>query len=118
MPWGPCSLPRGSPGCGPSANWRPPGPRPFSGAAVADRTRVGGVRHGVLAVTVAHPALLEELSAFRKPELLAALREKVPGLNLLDIRFRVGPVEPHPDRPPTTPKQAPKPKPKRPKRGD
>ena len=78
---------------------------------------VGGIRHGVLAITVAHPALLEELSAFRKPELLAALREKVPGLNLLDVRFRVGPVEPDPAEPPPTAKPKSSPKPKRPKRG-
>jgi hypothetical protein len=88
------------------------------GAAVTDRTKVGGIRHGVLSVTVAHPALLEELSAFRKPEILAALRANVPSLNLLDIRFRVGPVEPDPAEPPPTAKPKSSPKPKRPKRGD
>ena len=38
------------------------------------QTRVGEVRRGVLNVMVAHPTLLEELAAFRKPELLQALR--------------------------------------------
>ena len=38
------------------------------------QTQLGEVRRGVLNVTVSHPALLEELAAFRKPELLAALR--------------------------------------------
>ena len=38
------------------------------------QTRVGEVRRGVLNVTVAHSTLLEELAAFRKPQLLAALR--------------------------------------------
>ena len=58
------------------------------------QTKVGGVRRGVLNVTVAHPSLLEELSNFRKPALLAALRRDAPGTPILDIRFRVGPIEP------------------------
>jgi len=62
------------------------------------QTRVGGVRRGVLNVTVAHPALLEELATFRKPMLLAALRRDAPGTPILDIRFRVGPIDP-PGRP-------------------
>lgn len=59
----------------------------------SSQTRVGGVRHGVLSVTVAHSTLLEELAAFRKPDLLAALRRTSPGANLHDIRFRVGPID-------------------------
>jgi predicted nucleic acid-binding Zn ribbon protein len=58
------------------------------------RTKLGGVRRGVLNVTVAHPALLEQLSSFRKSELLAALRREAPGTPIQDIRFRVGPVDP------------------------
>ena len=90
-----------------------------AGEAVADRTKVGGVRHGVLAITVAHPALLEELSAFRKADLLAALRRIVPNLPLHDLRFRVGPVDQPVDAPPAPPKPKPNPspKPKRPRRG-
>jgi hypothetical protein len=57
------------------------------------QTRLGEVRRGVLHVTVAHPALLEELAAFQKPALLAALRATAPGAVIHDIRFRVGPVE-------------------------
>jgi len=57
-------------------------------------TKVGAVRRGVLNVTVAHPALLEELSAFRKPEILTALRREAPGTPIHDIRFRVGPIDP------------------------
>jgi len=56
------------------------------------QTRLGEVRRGVLNVTVAHPALLEELAAFQKPALLAALRQNVTGMVIHDIRFRVGPV--------------------------
>lgn len=55
-------------------------------------TKLGEVRRGVLNVTVAHSALLEELAAFEKPKLLKALRENVPDLAVLDIRLRVGPV--------------------------
>jgi hypothetical protein len=53
-----------------------------------------------LNVTVAHPALLEELSAFQKPALLAALRRNAPGTVIHDIRFRVGPVD-SPQGPPS-----------------
>jgi hypothetical protein len=56
------------------------------------QTRLGEVRRGVLNVTVAHPTLLEELAAFRKPALLQALRIGVPGTTIRDIRFRVGPI--------------------------
>ena len=58
------------------------------------QTQLGAVRRGTLNVTVAHPGLLEELSSFRKPALLAALRRDAPGTPILDIRFRVGPIEP------------------------
>ncbi|HEU5118053.1 MAG TPA: DUF721 domain-containing protein [Isosphaeraceae bacterium] len=63
------------------------------GEPACRQTRVAGLKHGVLTVTVAYPALLEELAAFRKSELLAALRrhEDLAG-RLQDIRFRVGPV--------------------------
>lgn len=57
------------------------------------QTRLGEVRRGILNVTVAHSTLLEELSAFRKPELLAALRQNAPATLIHDIRFRLGPVD-------------------------
>ena len=57
------------------------------------QTKVGTVRRGVLNVTVAHPALLEELSTFQKPNLLAALRREASGSSIQDIRFRVGPID-------------------------
>src|SRR3954451_19090562 len=65
------------------------------------QTRVGEVRRGVLNVTVAHPTLLEELSAFQKPTLRAVLRRHAPGTLIHDIRFRVCPIDP-PDPPATT----------------
>ena len=63
------------------------------GPELVGRTRLGGVRHGVLSVTVAHPTLLEELAAFRKPAILAALRRDAPSTPVHDIRFRVGLIE-------------------------
>ena len=70
-------------------------------------TKLGEVRRGVLNVTVAHSALLEELAAFDKSRLLKALRESVPDLSVLDIRFRVGPVF----NPPQPASQPPSPEP-------
>src|SRR5262245_11692490 len=55
------------------------------GEPASQQTRLGGVRHGVLSVTVAHPTLLEELAAFRKPALLEALRREAPGTPIRDI---------------------------------
>ncbi len=56
------------------------------------QTQLGEVRRGVLDVTVAHSTLLEELAAFRKPALLAALRSGAPATTIHDIRFRVGAI--------------------------
>jgi predicted nucleic acid-binding Zn ribbon protein len=83
------------------------------------RTKLGEVRRGVLNVTVAHPALLEELAAFRKPALLAALRRNAPGTVVHDIRFRVGSVEsgPDPEPNPSPPGNSPGPRSRRPADG-
>lgn len=64
------------------------------GEPACRQTRIGEVRRGVLNVTVAHSTLLEELAAFRKSSLLAALRQDAPGTVIHDIRFRVGPITP------------------------
>ncbi len=71
------------------------------------QTKLGEVRRGVLNVTVANPALLEELAAFRKPTLLAALRQNAPGTVVHDIRFRVGPVAADPPPPGDAPDRRP-----------
>ncbi|AGA24577.1 DUF721 domain-containing protein [Singulisphaera acidiphila] len=71
------------------------------------QTRVGEVRRGVLNVTVAHSTLLEELAAYQKPQLLAALRQNAPGTTVHDIRFRVGPI----DAPAAAPKKTRPPRP-------
>jgi hypothetical protein len=64
------------------------------GEPACHQTQLGEVRRGILNVTVAHSTLLEELAAFRKPLLLAALRRDAPGTLIHDIRFRVGPINP------------------------
>jgi predicted nucleic acid-binding Zn ribbon protein len=56
------------------------------------QTQLGEVRRGVLNVTVADSALLEELVSFRKATLLAALRSGALATAIHDIRFRVGAV--------------------------
>ncbi len=63
------------------------------GEPLCHQTRIGEVRRGVLSVTVSHSTLLEELAAFRKRELLQALRVGAPGTTIHDIRFRIGPVD-------------------------
>ena len=68
------------------------------GPKQAAMTKLGMVRRGVLTVTVAHPALTEELRLFRKPALLAALRKTSGGSGLCDIRFRTGTVGDGPNR--------------------
>ncbi len=67
------------------------------------QTRLGEVRRGVLNVTVAHSTLLEELAAFRKPALLAALRSGAPATTIHDIRFRVGEIALEVKPPPAAP---------------
>lgn len=57
------------------------------------RTRVDALKRGVLTITVAHPVLLEELAAYRKPALLEFLRRMSPDNPIHDIRFRLGRVE-------------------------
>jgi len=86
------------------------------GEPVCRQTKLGEVRRGVLNVTVAHPALLEDLAAFRKPALLAALRQNAPGTVVHDIRFRVGPVESTPG-PASRPASGPEPRSRRPPGG-
>jgi hypothetical protein len=73
------------------------------------QTRLGEVRRGVLNVTVAHSTLLEELAAFRKPALLAALRSDAPATTIHDIRFRVGVIALAAERPAVTASPAPTP---------
>lgn len=58
-----------------------------------NQTRLGGLHRGVLSITVTHPTLLEELAAFQKPRILAALRQALPDATIRDLKFRVGPID-------------------------
>lgn len=81
------------------------------------QTRLGEVRRGVLNVTVGHSALLEELAAFRKPALLAALRDAAPGSVIHDVRFRVGSLDSGSPEPKPKLKPAVNPNPRRKRKG-
>jgi hypothetical protein len=56
-----------------------------AGPRVAADARVRGYRGGVLRVEVRVPALLGELSVFRRPALEAALGEALPGFRELKV---------------------------------
>jgi hypothetical protein len=64
-----------------------------AGEEVAARTRVGGFRRGVLEVVVGNAVLLQELAHYHKRRLLEALRGRLPGTTLTDLRFRAGVVD-------------------------
>lgn len=61
------------------------------GPQIASHTRISRtIRRGVLNVEVDSSALLAELSGFRKPEILAVLRERFKREYIEDIRFKLG----------------------------
>ena len=64
-----------------------------AGPAFADQTRVGGLRRGVLEVTVGNGVLLQELAHYHKRRLLEELRRRLPGTTFTDLRFRAGVVK-------------------------
>ena len=60
------------------------------GPETAPDTRVGAFRRGVLEVEVRSGVLMQELAQFRKRPLLAALRLRLPGTTITDLKFRAG----------------------------
>ena len=56
-------------------------------------TQVGGLRRGILEITVGNAVLLQELAHFHKRRLLAELRRQLPTVNINDLRFRAGVVK-------------------------
>ncbi|HUW58871.1 MAG TPA: DUF721 domain-containing protein [Planctomycetota bacterium] len=61
------------------------------GAETARHTRLSRtIRQGVLRVEVDSPALLAELSGFRRDEILRGLQEKIRRKHIEDIRFKLG----------------------------
>ena len=81
--------------------------RAAAGDRIADRTRVVGVRHGVLHVGVQNSALLGELASFHKDRLLAEMQRRLPETRLRGLKFKLNgelrkpPAErPNPAQPP------------------
>ena len=66
--------------------------REVAGEFVAQHTRVGELRRGVLSVTVANSMLMQELS-FEKETLLEKLSARLPDQKLRRFRFRVAPIQ-------------------------
>jgi predicted nucleic acid-binding Zn ribbon protein len=62
----------------------------IAGEETARHTRVGALRRGVLEVLVDNAVLLQELASYHKRALLERLRQRLPGQNLKDLRFRAG----------------------------
>lgn len=56
----------------------------------AGRTRVGGLRRGILEVEVNNAILLQELAHFHKRKILERLRKCLPRTSVTDLRFRAG----------------------------
>lgn len=59
----------------------------------APHTRVNGMRRGVLEVVVDNAVLMQELAHYEKGRLLQALRSRLAGTALTDLRFRAGVVQ-------------------------
>ncbi|HID23785.1 MAG TPA: DUF721 domain-containing protein [Planctomycetaceae bacterium] len=58
-----------------------------AGAKLSQRTRVLGMRDGVLRVGVAHAALLSELESFHKRDILKRIRAVRPDFRIRDLKF-------------------------------
>jgi hypothetical protein len=58
-----------------------------------EQTRVNGLRRGVLEVLVDNAVMLQEMVHFHKRKLLAAIRGKLAGMTINDLRFRAGVVK-------------------------
>lgn len=65
-----------------------------AGPEFAAQTRVVALRRGVLEVVVANAVLLQELAHYHKRRLLEALRARLTGVTVTDLRFRAGVIDP------------------------
>jgi len=61
-----------------------------AGEATASRTRIVGLKAGVLTLEVASSALKHDLLTFRRNQLLIELRKMLPGAGIREIKCRVG----------------------------
>jgi predicted nucleic acid-binding Zn ribbon protein len=64
-----------------------------AGEDIARQTKAGALRRGVLEVLVGNAVLLQELAHFHKRRLLEALRKRLPGTPINDLRFRAGVID-------------------------
>jgi len=62
------------------------------GNALAEHSRPGRTRRGVLEVTVRNSTVMQEL-VFQRTELVKKLTERLPEAKISDLRFRVGVVD-------------------------
>ena len=60
------------------------------GAKNAEKTRVVGLKRGVLEVEVNSAVLLQELAQYQKRQLLQALRASLNNTTITDLRFKSG----------------------------
>ena len=60
-----------------------------AGETISGRTRVQGIKSGVLQIGVHNSAMLQELEGFHKWSLLERLQERHGDLGIADIRFRL-----------------------------
>jgi predicted nucleic acid-binding Zn ribbon protein len=63
------------------------------GVEGAKQTRVAALRRDVLEIEVGSAVLLQELTHFHKRKLLEQIRKRLPGVTVMDLRFRAGVVE-------------------------
>ena len=61
-----------------------------AGEDLIKNTRVLAMRRGVLEIDVRNGVLLQELTQFHKRRLMDAMRKKLPGTKLTDMKFRAG----------------------------
>jgi predicted nucleic acid-binding Zn ribbon protein len=59
-----------------------------AGSPVAEHTRLGALRKGVLEIMVDNAVLMQELAQFQKRRLLEQLRTRLPEVIFTDLRFR------------------------------
>jgi predicted nucleic acid-binding Zn ribbon protein len=62
----------------------------IAGPELSSHTRVRSLRRGLLTIEVDSSPLCHQLASFRREELLVALKEKVRGTEVSDLRFRAG----------------------------
>lgn len=60
-----------------------------AGSEIAGKTRVMGIKRGVLQVAVSNSPLLSELASFHKESLLRSLQQNHSGLKIRDVKFRL-----------------------------